>query len=395
MSDKINFRYDESFQLVIANNFKKLMNEDEFYDVTLVSDDQIHFSAHKLVLSSSSSYFKNILKKTKHSHPLLCLDGIRSRELKDVLQYIYNGEVNVAEDHIDRFLGIALKLKLEGLSKKDKSEAENQKLRNKVQGLVSPSNPSVNDVPYATSGKKESIIMTEKQIEEEGSDTVIKIENPRSIINEGEDEDKINNEENLQNSSDIIDSTEIEQKIQESYEKSKDNLFQCKLCTYSTKQKGHIREHIDIHYDFQYHCNKCDKVLKTKQTLRHHEATHRKENLPFFAKDKKLIHLLNIINNKNVNNPEQRDLSTFVVEDHTGENLSLSEIEEKQANYMEKNNGRFMCKVCQHYSHNSGQLREHLDKHIKFRYNCNQCDKNWTSKCTYRKHMSQHRKQSV
>ena len=153
MAEKINFQY-ESYQSIIAKNFKKIINEDEFYDVTLVSDDQIHFSAHKLVLSSTSSYFKNILKKTKHSHPLLCLDGIGSGDLKYVLQYIYNGEVNVDQEHIDRFLEISLKLQLEGLTKKNRSDVEYQNFRNQIQDVMSPSN---------SPGKHESIFNTENK----------------------------------------------------------------------------------------------------------------------------------------------------------------------------------------------------------------------------------------
>ena len=93
---------------------------------------------------------------------------------------------------------------------------------------------------------------------------------------------------------------------------------------------------------------------------------------------------------------EQNDLSAFVVEDHSGENLSLSEIEAKKAVCMEKmENGHHRCKVCQYTSDSQTVVREHLDKHIKFNYNCNQCDKKLISQCSYRKHMSLHKKQSL
>ena len=249
MSDKIIFRYDESFQSIIANNFKKLINEDEFYDVTLVSDDQIHFSAHKLVLSSSSSYFKNILKKTKHSHPLLCLDGIESSELKDVLQYIYNGEVNVNEKHIDRFLGIAVKLQLEGLSKNNRSEVELQSLRNKIQDIVVPAASSIE--AEAT----KSSVMQEYTIKTENFDSGVNNDESESTI---ENSSTVNSEKGLQNylSDTTLNADQIEQKLDEGYEKStKDNLYHCKLCKRSARNKSMIREHVDTHYNFQYQCN--------------------------------------------------------------------------------------------------------------------------------------------
>ena len=103
------------FHSNITKSFSSLRKEQDFFDVTLVSDDQEQISAHKVVLSSCSEYFKQILKQNKHSHPLLCLEGIDSDQLNKVLDYIYNGEVNINRDDIDRFLNIAQRLKLEGL----------------------------------------------------------------------------------------------------------------------------------------------------------------------------------------------------------------------------------------------------------------------------------------
>ena len=37
-----------------------------FFDVTLVSDDEQHIQAHKIILSASSDFFKNILMKSNH-----------------------------------------------------------------------------------------------------------------------------------------------------------------------------------------------------------------------------------------------------------------------------------------------------------------------------------------
>ena len=94
MSEKFCLKWND-FQTNISKSFSKLRNEDDFYDVTLVSDDQKQFSAHKVVLSSCSDYFKNILKSNKHSNPLLCLEGISSGEMNNVLDYIYYGEVYI------------------------------------------------------------------------------------------------------------------------------------------------------------------------------------------------------------------------------------------------------------------------------------------------------------
>ena len=87
--------------------------------MTLVSDDEIQISAHKLVLSASSDFFKSILKRNSHSHPLLYLSGVDSKSLGFVLDYIYHGEVQVYQEELGSFLEVAQKLKIEGLINAD------------------------------------------------------------------------------------------------------------------------------------------------------------------------------------------------------------------------------------------------------------------------------------
>lgn len=52
--------YHSSF----SESLKNLRKEGDFTDVTLVSSDCRDFHMHKVVLSSCSEYFKNILKVT-------------------------------------------------------------------------------------------------------------------------------------------------------------------------------------------------------------------------------------------------------------------------------------------------------------------------------------------
>ena len=116
MSERFNLKWND-FQSNVSSSFSQLRSEEEFFDVSLVSDDQKMMSAHKLVLSASSPYFKNILTTNKHSHPLLCLDGVSSAELQCVLDYIYQGEVQIYQEHLNSFLELAQRLKIEGLIK--------------------------------------------------------------------------------------------------------------------------------------------------------------------------------------------------------------------------------------------------------------------------------------
>ena len=49
-----------SFQTNISKSIIDLRREEDFFDVTLVTDDQQFISAHKLVLSSSSELFNKV-----------------------------------------------------------------------------------------------------------------------------------------------------------------------------------------------------------------------------------------------------------------------------------------------------------------------------------------------
>ena len=123
-----------------------LRNAKYLYDVTLVSDDHSKVEAHKLVLSTCSEYFRDIFENNQHPHPLICFDSISSNDLKNIMDYIYNGEVQIYQEDLDRFLTVAQRLKLEGLIGGDpKEEVINQDSKNEVENIVEEQNLNLVD----------------------------------------------------------------------------------------------------------------------------------------------------------------------------------------------------------------------------------------------------------
>ena len=117
--EKFNLKWND-FQVNVSKSFGLMRNESYLQDVTLVSDDFKHVQAHKLVLSACSEFFRNIFQHTSAgTQTLLCLDGVSSIDLQNVLDYVYNGEVKISQDALDRFLNVSQKLKLEGLTNED------------------------------------------------------------------------------------------------------------------------------------------------------------------------------------------------------------------------------------------------------------------------------------
>ena len=80
-----------------------------------MSNDYYQVSAHKVVLSACSDYFREVLEQSKHAQPLLCLDGVGKDQLQNVVDYIYHGEVAIPEENLQKFLEVAQKFQLHGL----------------------------------------------------------------------------------------------------------------------------------------------------------------------------------------------------------------------------------------------------------------------------------------
>ena len=65
-SEKFSLKWND-FDLNVSKSFDKLRNEEYLHDVTLVGDDHTQISAHKLVLSACSEYFKEVFKRNNYS----------------------------------------------------------------------------------------------------------------------------------------------------------------------------------------------------------------------------------------------------------------------------------------------------------------------------------------
>ena len=69
------------FQENVSPAFGDLRKDKEFTDLTLACEDGQQVEAHKVVLVASSPFFMNILKKNKHSHPLIYTGVVAERLL--------------------------------------------------------------------------------------------------------------------------------------------------------------------------------------------------------------------------------------------------------------------------------------------------------------------------
>ena len=113
-SEKFCLRWND-FENNISSAFRELRDDKDFFDVTLACDDE-QIQAHKVILSACSPFFRNILRRNPHQNPLLYLKGVKYTDLQSVLNFMYHGEVNVAQEELNSFLAVAEELRVKGLT---------------------------------------------------------------------------------------------------------------------------------------------------------------------------------------------------------------------------------------------------------------------------------------
>ena len=256
MSEKFCLKWND-FQSNISKTFSSLRTEEEFYDVTLVSEDQHQVSAHKVVLAACSQYFKNVLKQNRHSNPLLCLDGVTTSELQFVLDYIYHGEVQIFQENLDRFLAVAEKFQLEGLiNLPDSPKQEESFCQDSEEFMTSSPTPSATPTPGrggSGEGRRShgSVSRAAKP----------KLENSALV------------HVDLEEAADI---ESIEARISENLQKDEDGTFSCRLCGKAgVKLSRNMKNHIETHLEgLSFPCDHCGKTFRLRNTLDCHKSRH-------------------------------------------------------------------------------------------------------------------------
>jgi len=116
LKDKFCLKWND-FESNISAAFRELREDKDFFDVTLACDDD-QIQAHKVILSACSPFFRKVLRRNKHEHPLLYLKGVKYADLVAVLSFMYHGEVDISQEDLNTFLAVAQDLKVKGLTEK-------------------------------------------------------------------------------------------------------------------------------------------------------------------------------------------------------------------------------------------------------------------------------------
>ncbi|MCL4136094.1 UNVERIFIED_CONTAM: hypothetical protein GTU68_033249, partial [Idotea baltica] len=122
-------------------------------DVTLACEGEF-YAAHKLVLATCSEYFEKIFEKIEGKHSVIVLKDVKAEELEALLNYMYEGEVNVMQEKLSGLIKAAEYLKVKGLSDSDEApELFSRRIFKRSKRRVNPASSS-RDISLSPAAKR-------------------------------------------------------------------------------------------------------------------------------------------------------------------------------------------------------------------------------------------------
>ena len=89
----------------LVSGFTGLFNSETLVDVTLAAEGH-HLQAHRMLLSACSDYFQSLFSVNPCQHPIVILKDISFEDLRIVVQFMYNGIVNVSSEKLPAVLKV-------------------------------------------------------------------------------------------------------------------------------------------------------------------------------------------------------------------------------------------------------------------------------------------------
>ena len=140
---------------------KELMMNEDFSDVTLVTEDKKQIWANINILSACSPVFEDILKKDKNSNPIMYLRGIQFSEMESIMQFIYLGEATFYEERMNEFLAVAKSLEVKELCNvetKPNNESDDFPLPNTLTEVVEEQTDNIKLKKHAQLERQGSVV---------------------------------------------------------------------------------------------------------------------------------------------------------------------------------------------------------------------------------------------
>jgi len=328
-NEKFCLRWND-FESNISSAFRELREDKDFFDVTLACDDE-QLQAHKVILSACSPFFRTVLRRNRHEHPLLYLKGVKYADLVSVLNFMYHGEVNVAQEELNSFLAIAEELKVKGLTQNNSGGSSSSKNPPPPSKPPSASHHRPSPAPQSSSHLHTSTPPPPKRprptppvvassIYQEDPDEIQEVAPAAMVKEEPRQHHQVAMEEQQQQ--EVIDNSgameqygaegdygeyegyegdydqggmgdasmvgadgnkELNLALETMIERIDDGAtpeYSCKSCGKRMTNRSKMRRHVEVHFDMNLPCAICHKIFKTRNALsQHYNAAHKGEVL--------------------------------------------------------------------------------------------------------------------
>ena len=335
-----------------------MMNED-FADVTLVTEDKKQIKANATILSACSPVFKDVFKKDNRSSTIMYLRGIQYSEMEPIMQFIYLGEATFYEERMDEFLAVAQSLEVKELcnAKPEKNDEQDDEPR--------PSDPKIltNEVEEETtvSDQREEPALQERRRGVVNVSSIFECEqchktynsrgalyNHKKSVHEGVKYACLQCDYQATEKSYLI------IHIQSKHEGIK---YACGQCDHQASQKGDLTKHIQAkHEGVRYACDQCDYKATWQGNLTAHiQAKHERVRYGCSQCDFQAT--------------QQSDLTKHIQSKHEGV--------------------KYACGQCDYQAGYQSDLTKHTkSKHEGVKYECDQCD----YQANYQSNLTQHKR---
>ena len=214
--------------------------------MTLAYEDGQQMEAHKIILAASSPFFRKVLERSEHPHPLIYMRGLKSNDLVAIVDFLYFGEADVCQENLDSFLAIAEELQLKGLMGKVDEKVENVSGEEKSESQMTKPNTK----PSMSIGAK-----IQRTIHRGQMDNTIALANDFSG--------------NLEELEERVRS--MMEKSQNSYGNRNQKADICKVCGKEGMSNA-IKDHIEANHleGIVLPCNHCEKTFRCRNSLKKH-----------------------------------------------------------------------------------------------------------------------------
>ena len=252
MAEKYTLNW-HTFSEHLKLTFKDLYQDGKYSDVTLVSDDQTQFKAHKIVLSACSPVFKKIIDSNPSQHPLIYLRGIQSYEMESILQFMYLGEGKFYHERMREFIKVAQDLEVKEIS--DGVELPSEEAEETVEENI-----------HEEDIGEDLIEETPSQPEQ----TKVRPRRPRTQIS--------NDNKSTQCPECGAEFTTKGRMVAHYKSKHEGVKYPCNQCDYQATQQGDLKRHIQSKHK-GIPCNQCDSPATQQGHPQDHISAKHRDNI--------------------------------------------------------------------------------------------------------------------